>query len=95
MLRLNLQWDILKTRLKLARHRKVKNIFKHIIMHFLDLAPTQTHNHAYSPVGNYFDEQGISTRGNNCILHNSREPTTISLYLNFVKVKVKQSRYTP
>jgi hypothetical protein len=39
---------------------------------------------------------GTSTSGKSCILHNSREMTTMALYLNVVKVKkVKQSRYTP
>jgi hypothetical protein len=54
---------------------------------FSDLAPIQIQNYAYNLV-DILRKLGTSTSGTSCILHNSREATTIASYLN-VKFYIK------
>jgi hypothetical protein len=74
---------LLDKKIILAHHRKMKKKTLLNILHFSDLAPIQIHTHAHNPFGIYriLRKLVTSTTATSCILHNSREPTTV-LYLN-------------
>jgi hypothetical protein len=64
----------------LAHHiEKWKKLVKYYL--FLDLAPLKIHNHAYNLGGIYFEKTWYKHKWH-LFLHNSRQPTTMALYIN-------------
>jgi hypothetical protein len=52
------QWGILKKKVYTSASWKSENICSNILLHFSDLTPIKIHNHAYNPVGIYFEKTG-------------------------------------
>jgi hypothetical protein len=69
--------------LVLAHHEKVENISVNILLHFFRLtAYMNNDDHAYNLIGIYSEKTGYKYKGHKVYFDNSREPTTVALYLN-------------